>query len=464
MDSTVVLLSFCGLLFLWATYVAARSLLGGCSVSPAAVLVMLGLAFGFGPWLALVKSDSGTLPAFAIEPLIMAYVGLFCFCAGLLLASRYGPKSPGIAVVVRKTLYSGATIPPGIVFLGFAVTMAIRMFLAVKYKILLPTANQPELEAEMKSNPYWVIILSQYTKFFLLGYFGWATVNFCRPGARTMSRWLAVFILISEAPLIFCEGRRELMQHGFYFTLGYFAVARTFREVRTAALFASVVGLLMITVVAPVFLVFRTNYGINIASTHDTADAVKLTLENMLDSNNLIEEATETSDENLADRTLLVRFNIEIADAQTSIGLMWGRALWNSALGAIPGGLLPNKASWYVSEILIREHYRLKDAEVDVASNWAAFGMADFNLPGCFLYGILLGTVLARIETFSLDVVKRNPLLGLCIVVNVLDLALSVESEPIKFLVATRNAGALLLLASLYRALHPSSRATKAVD
>ena len=98
---------------------------------------------------------------------------------------------------------------------------------------------------------------------------------------------------------------------------------------------------------------------------------------------------------------------------------------------------------------MIIEH--LGEPPHDDDSTWPAFGMADFGLPGCFLYGLLFGLLIQGLESFSRRIAKQSLGLAIFSVGMTFFVVTFVDEEPNAILGMYRIIFALYLLSIVYR-------------
>ena len=204
-------------------------------------------------------------------------------------------------------------------------------------------------------------------------------------------------------------------------------------------------ALFLLSFVFPGFLSLRARYssetGNAVADLHRAIEAP------------VPDDFREKYRQNMASRPMIVRFNCRVYEGYEWHDPMWGRAFFSSLLWAIPRPLSPGKIGGLQTEQAIQEHFGLPLH--DTSANWPAAGLADFWLPGCLFAGLLLGAVLLAVEDLAARACNAKPFLAACAVGGMMDVAISVEAEPIIVFTQVRS---LLVIVVVSALLSPAPR------
>ena len=314
------------------------------------------------------------------------------------------PGQSLFSVAIRKAA-NADTIPVLGVFL---MNLVIRVVLYLQFSYIGGAIFESMFAVDM-TIPYAVQTASQFLTLLDYGLFMWASIMVFSPKARWFDRALTLAIFVQSAPLIFLEGRRIILEHILLLQFGY-GVSHRFRFDKKV-----IVGIVLFIplfhfVLSPIFLIFRGEFSSRYQRTRNFSEALSLAVMSFADDPDLFRTTQATIKDNLSERPLIMRFNAKICDSQlTGTPVLYGTAMWNSALMAIPRFLLGSKDDVAYSETMICRHFGLEDPEFDTSSNLPAYGMADFGLFGCVLYGIFWGVTLSSMERLAWFTAARHP-------------------------------------------------------
>jgi hypothetical protein len=383
-------------------------------------VIMVGSFFGIGPWVAAIQ-QKWTLPYESTDILVKAYFACALFLIGIYLGQKpVRTRANGVTV---KTLMDRSSQISILTIIVLEATMwAYKIILGQKYGIFFSgTATQERVE----SLPYILVIAGNITYLLRLVSLVWAsaTLNMSDSARR---KTVAAFILFSNLVAAFLEGRRWLLLVvvSMAVTTAMYKMKGQVQWIRKRAIL--VVALVGCFMLFPFFLSVRQTY----FSRERGDDAVQAFVDSAKEASMSDDNSGAQRDnwENMAQRTMMIRFVCNIFGSQENYSPMAGEAFGSTLVWVIPSVFLKSKRGMVQTEQLIERYYR--QPEVDVSSTWVSLGCADFGLPGAFLAGLILGLAMGAVENWAGKQMVDMPILSLAACGGLISLAWNVESDP----------------------------------
>ena len=391
---------------------------------------MTAVFFGAGPLVALFFSRR--LPA--VDPAVMtwSYIVIYLFIIGLFLADNLSlinpravrqPRSSVFRSTLAHCLRSVTKINTKQVFIYYILVWFFRLFLGIKYGIFFSGTASSE---RVTALPYTVVVINMILKVLSLGCLVWSCGMIWHRRRRTP---LPLGILILEFAWAFVKGRRWIFE-----IIVIMALVLRICNLHLKARYvygAAVMLSFVLLWVYPTFIAIRVQYKYSDPDDNAViryAQTTKAVITDQLNESS-DDSNTQLYQENMANRALTpIRFNCSILAAQEGRPLMWGRAIWSTAVWVIPSAIYPQKIEQPAPEQLVQSHYNFSQS--DDASNWPAYGCADFGVMGGLFMGLLLGAVLRLIEKQIIPLTNSHPFVALCLMAGALNGAIFVEASP----------------------------------
>ena len=391
---------------------------------------MTAVFFGGGPFAALFFSRRLS----AVDPAAMtwSYILIYLFIIGLFIADNIAsinPRSvrrPGSSLfqsTLAHSLRSVTKINTKHIFAYYLLVWFFRLLLGIKYGIFFSGTASAE---RVTALPYVVVVIQMLLKVVSLGCLVWSCGMIWHRRRRTP---LSLGILILELIWAFIKGRRWIFEIIVIVAL----VLRICNlHLKARYVYGAVMMLSFVLLwVYPTFIAIRVQYKYSDPDDNAVIRYAQTTKAVIIDQ---FKESTDDSNtqlyrENMGNRALTpIRFNCSILEAQVGYPLMWGRAIGSTVIWVIPSALYPQKVEQPAPEQAVQSHYNFSQS--DDASNWPAYGCADFGVIGGLFMGLLLGTVLRLMEKQVILLITRHPFVALCLMAGALNAAIFVEASP----------------------------------
>ena len=391
---------------------------------------MTAVFFGTGPMVALFFS--GRLSA--VDPAVMtwSYILIYLFIIGLFLAdnvSRINPRSkrqPSSSVfrsTMAKCLGAVTKINTKHIFGYYMLVWFFRLLLGIKYGIFFSGTASSE---RVTALPYAVVVIQMILKVVSLGCLVWSCGMIWRRRSRTP---MSLGILILEFIWAFVKGRRWIFEIIVIVAL-VLRICNLHLKARYIYAATMIVSFVLLWVY-PTFIGIRDQYKYSDPDDNAVIRYAQTTKAVIADQFNESsgDINSQLYQENMAHRALTpIRFNCSVLEAQEGYPLMWGRAIWSTVVWVIPSAIYPQKLELPAPEQLVQSHYNFHES--DDASNWPAYGCADFGVMGGLFMGLLLGTVLRLMEKQIISLITSYPFVALCLMAGSLNVAIFVEASP----------------------------------
>ncbi|MCP4713389.1 MAG: hypothetical protein GY869_32570 [Planctomycetes bacterium] len=391
---------------------------------------MTAVFFGTGPLVALFFSRRLS----AVDPtaMIWSYILIYLFIIGLFLADNLSlinprsvrqPRSSVFRSTLAHCLRVVTKINTRYIFGYYMLVWFFRLLLGIKYGIFFSGTASSERVAAL---PYVVVVIQMILKVVSLGCLVWSCGMIWHRRRRTP---LSLSILILEFAWAFVKGRRWIFEIIVIVALVLRICNLHFkaRYIYGATMILSFVLLW----VYPTFIGIRDQYKYSDPDDNAVIRYAQTTKSVIADQ---FKESSgdinsQLYQKNMAHRALTpIRFNCSVLKAQEGYPLMWGRAIWSTVVWAIPSAIYPQKIEHPAPEQYVQSHYNFQES--DEASNWPAYGCADFGVMGGLLMGLLLGAVLRLMEHAVLMLIISYPFVALCLMAGALNAAIFVEASP----------------------------------
>lgn len=375
-------------------------------------IMIMCLYLGAGPWIAAIYND-WRLPESNVDSITSAYVGVYAFFFGMIALRTIMGSPKGVdRNYVKLILKSPKHIPLSIwiIWSGSWITRIAMAFDRGDFVSLMARRGD--------FLPAWIRVGDGIFNWLSFGCVFWALA------VLVHSRWkskAAMVILLTEFTWLFLNGRR-------YFVGGILALIVTLLviEGRLAAkqlIWGIAIAGLTFFLVMPLFL--GTRAVLHLQSPH--ASPIERVLGALDDARLSLFEGSLMADgreveelhlQSMQRRPLVIDFVIEIADGLSLREPMFGRALLYDAghsfrffspklyLGESKDG------ESYQSEQNIASHFEFSQSEKDRNSSWVGYGMADFGIYGCLLYGVVYCFLVIVFERIAAYFSRRDAFLA----------------------------------------------------
>lgn len=389
--------------------------------------------FGVGPWVAVISG--GILPQQESGVVFQAYLSIGLFIAGIVLAGhliglfvkRRHPDEPGeerrgLAPVMAQVAHVNAPILLAL----YCVAIVIKIYVGYKYRLFF----SGDQESKLLPIPYALRSALDLSIVIMDAAYLWGAVMLC---ARGRYRHIAAVVVVIGILLSFTVGRRWLIADIFLLSLCYYMYRGISLRVFVVSIFLAAI---LLYVAMPFFWRVRYYRQQDSMNTDAVGSVVSAGFRAATDWDN--EQLREAYSKNLASRPVFIRFNMAIAAAQESHSPMMGRVTKNVLLWCVPFAFYESKRLLTEPEQDIQEFYGMPIS--DTSSNWPAYGLADFGLPGAFLAGLTLGLMIATSEVIAIWLGWRLPMLAICIIAILFSAATAVEETPMYLIRSLRDA------------------------
>lgn len=399
--------------------------------------VMTAAAFGTGPWLAYSYSG-GVLISYTSSAVVNAYTCILLFLAGLHVCEKWispGGRVKGADALLVTLSHNAAQLKWFVPFGFYVLVWVLRFHLANNYGVLSSGTGTAE---NLAAIPYVITVLRQLGDIATISAVLWAAMRLWV--VNPVYRNPALLILLPELGFSLLRGRRVLLMSLVIVAVGFF-LKRRVRFIHLAA--SAAVGFFILLFVFPLFLRFRAVYLENYSREQAVEIAEQSLKEILAEQDKAV--AKELQQVNMATRPNIASFNIDLAMASQEHPPMWGRALLESALWSLPSVLYPQKIYRSQPEELVLVHYGF--IGFDTASNWPAYGYADFGVMGGLVVGMVVGLSIGLLERFAMRLAIHGQVACWAVAGGALWIALSVEETPTGLWSTARNLILLCVIA-----------------
>lgn len=442
-------------------YPRAASLFGlSCAVF--CLQFMLGPALGFLNLSSVINAGEGDVS--------MAFLGVYAFWFGVAVTGFLWP-SPLVRVhflrpdgalhavrgIFANLTYASLRVSTAALVALYAVVFVVRVFMMTQYDVVL--SGRAQTAQQLLDVPYVVLAVWRVCEFIGMA-FVYVTVTKMTRNANLFESPVLLAIFVLELLFAFTQGRRYILMLVLFAVFAYLVIRGGMKAWHT------VVGLIgaavMLQFVFPFFFFLRQQWTINRGASpiEWVGQALEQTANQLTGGGYEAREYTR----NVTERLNAMAFNYAVAGSlRSGVPAMQGDMLMNTIYAVIPRVLYPEKLLWTKeSDRLVNE--RLGIPGEDQVSNLPAFGLADFGITGCVLYGILFVAGIRFVEMMLRWMFIHNPLVGVAALGNLVTVCIfTMEFTPIMFLETIRAILILLILAFAWALVFPRRDTTSAL-
>jgi hypothetical protein len=425
-------------------------------------LIVVGIFFGLGPWIAFIYGnwsfvhDNVHSPLEPVELLIKAYLVIALYIFGIWIIGKIVlPLKKHRSILpfseehftITKFFGQYQTIKWQYVIVIVGFIWLLRMIVALRYGILFSGSATRE---RVLSQPYYIVVLSSLARTLAVGCLVWSSASFWSD-KRFFAKYAAVCVLILELIWMFLFGRRFILMWYVFIVFGFLSSWR--RINRKYLLILLLIFGFVFQFLFPFFLKVRYHYYSSIKQRrlNPIKHVGKAAIEASGSNNDATRGSMHNFRKNMSMRPLFLRrFICRICEGLDKKSPMMGRALLRSFEYMIPSAIFPSKTTRLPPEQLIQEHFGFPLG--DTAITWPATGCADFGIPGGLIAGLIVGLWIAFIGLGAKAVLSRHPILSLTLIGGMMVHLIQVESSPIQYWELCRNVLMLLVMAEFLSA------------
>lgn len=334
-----------------------------------------------------------------VTAVVFGYMSIYCFLIGMLLFRFFiwRPREH----YMRLLIDTANNRPPMSLFLFFIACWTTRLILAFGYGAFFSGTNDLA-----QGVPLGILPFERTFNYVSFGLVFWCVAHLFTTKGCSLSGWL---LLLPEVFYLFACGRRWMLAFGMAIFLIY-AARQVKLRIRTLV-FGGIIGITTILVLMPFFQ--ATRYLLGGVSRYSSSNQFVNIIHAMGEAYKGLwvqksETLIEMHEGSMKHRTRITNLNVDIADELSNHGPMWGESLlrdFHRIFIPRTGGL--------AGEQSIQDHFEWKLK--DISSNWPAYGLADFNLPGCVVYGAFFCGLISIFEVLILRTYHKHPMFAMFI-------------------------------------------------
>jgi len=400
-DSTLYELLFASLLLFFAFFKANKLIRNIETLDFIDISIFMTIIFfGLGPWICFYYRGY-SLPSEKIFILFKAYFAVAVFIIGLMIAKLQIKRGAVTGNLLSNLQRASLNLNIVHIVISFCLIYIIRAIINIKYGALFSlTAG-----VEPVHIPYWINSIRILINSISYGLIFMAASYF-RAG-NNLKNSMCLSLLLIEMFYSILQGRRWVLIA--VIALGIVMTVREKKISPKTALFGIGSIFVLSLLIFPFFINLRHTfqYEIKAHTTKDVASSLYSSVTTVV-SDMGRDRNSISYKKNMEMRAL---FQIRwicwiIAKQEASHNLMLGRSVITSIINAIPHALFPYKKNYLDPELTVSKHYHM--LLVDLSGNWPGYGLADFGLIGCLLYGILLGKSILLFEKIGSMYLNKN--------------------------------------------------------